>query len=106
MKESSYYSTITDETTDFTNKKQFGICIRWVCNELTLWLNLSLWPTNCLNVFDYFFGLVITGLNANKDFFLLHELSVTNAETLTFILKDVVLILGLDTSDQPEWKKN
>ena len=36
MKESSYYSTITDETTDFTNKKQFGICIRWVGNELTL----------------------------------------------------------------------
>lgn len=53
-------------------------------------------------MFDYFFGLVITGLNANEDFILLPELSVTNAETLTFILKDVVSILGLDPSDHPE----
>ena len=35
-------------------------------------------------------------LNANEDFIGLHELSVTNAETLAFILKDVVLQLGLD----------
>ena len=44
------------------------ICIRWVDNDL----------------------------NANEDFIGLHELSVTNAETLAFILKDVVLRLGLD----------
>ena len=44
------------------------ICIRWVDNDL----------------------------NANEDFIGLHELSVTNAETLAFILKDIVLRLGLD----------
>ena len=35
-------------------------------------------------------------LNASEDFIGLHELSVTNAETLAFILKDVLLRLGLD----------
>ena len=35
-------------------------------------------------------------LNANKDFIGLHELSVTNTETLAIILKDVVLRLRLD----------
>ena len=59
---------MADETTDIINKEQFVICIRWVDNDL----------------------------NANEDFTGLHELSVTNAETLAFILKDVVLRSGLD----------
>ena len=59
---------MADETTDIINKEQFVICIRWVDNDL----------------------------NANEDFIGLHELSVTNAETLAFILKDVVLRLRLD----------
>ena len=57
---------MADETTDIINKEQFVICIRWVDNDL------------------------------NKDFIGLQELSVTNAETLAFILKDVVLRLELD----------
>ena len=68
IKKSSYYSIMADETTDIINKEQFVICIRWVDNDL----------------------------NANEDFIGLHELSVTNAETLAFILKDVVLRLRLD----------
>ena len=68
IKSSSYYSIMADETTDIINKEQFVICIRWVDNDL----------------------------NANEDFIGLHELSVTNAETLAFILKDVVLRLGLE----------
>ena len=68
IKKSSYYSIMADETADIINKEQFVICIRWVDNDL----------------------------NANEDFIGLHELSVTNAETLAFILKDVVLRLGLD----------
>ena len=59
---------MADETTGIINKEQFVICIRWVDNDL----------------------------NVNEDFIGLHELSVTNAETLAFILKDVVLRLGLD----------
>ena len=59
---------MANETTDIKNKEQFVICIPWVDNDL----------------------------NANKDFNGLHKLSVTNAETLAFILKDVVLRLGLD----------
>ena len=59
---------MADEITDIIDKEQFVICIRWVDNDL----------------------------NANEDFIGLHELSVTNAETLAFILKDVVLRLGLD----------
>ena len=55
-------------TTDIVNKEQFVICILWVDNDL----------------------------NANKDFIGLRELSVTNAATLAFILKDAVLRLGLD----------
>ena len=54
---------MADETTDIINKDQFLICIRWVDNDL----------------------------NVKEDFVGLHELSVTNAETLAFILKDVVL---------------
>ena len=53
IKKSSCYSTMADETTNIINK-EFMICIRWVDNDL----------------------------NANKDFIGLHELSVTNAETL------------------------
>ena len=68
VKKSSYYSIMGDETTDIINKKQFVICIHWVDNDL----------------------------NANEDFNGLHELSVANAETLAFILKDVVFLLGLD----------
>ena len=68
IKKSSYYSIMTDETTDIINKEQFLICIRWVDNDF----------------------------NANEDFIGLHELSITNAETLAFILKDAVLRLGLD----------
>ena len=68
IKKSSYYSIMADEITDIINKEQFVICIRWVDNDL----------------------------NANEDFIGLHELSVTNAETLAFILKDVVLRLGLE----------
>ena len=56
------------ETTDIINKGQFVIYIRLVDNDL----------------------------NAKEDFIGLHELSVTNAETLVFILKVVVLRLGLD----------
>ena len=59
---------MAEETTDIINKELFMICIRWVDNDL----------------------------NANEDFIGLHELSVTNAETLAFILKDVVLQLGLE----------
>ena len=59
---------MANEITDIIDKEQFVICIRWVDNDL----------------------------NANKDFIGLNELSVTNAETLAFILKDVVLRLGLD----------
>ena len=54
---------MADETTDIVNKEQFVICILWVDNDL----------------------------NANKDFIGLRELSVTNAATLAFILKDAVL---------------
>ena len=54
---------MADEATDIIKKEQFVICIRWVDNEL----------------------------NANEDFIGLQELTVTNAETLAFILKDVVL---------------
>ena len=68
IKKSSYYSIRADKTTDIINKVQFVICIRWVDNDL----------------------------NANEDLIGLHELSVTNEETLAFILKDVVLRLGLD----------
>ena len=68
VKKSSYYSIMGDETTDIINKKQFVICIHWVDNDL----------------------------NANEDFNGLHKLSVANAETLAFILKDVVFLLGLD----------
>ena len=39
---------------------QFVICVRWVDNDL----------------------------NVNEDFIVLHKLSVTNAETLAFILQD------------------
>ena len=63
IKKFSYYSIMADETTDIINKDQFLICIRWVDNDL----------------------------NVKEDFVGLHELSVTNAETLAFILKDVVL---------------
>ena len=63
IKKSSYYSIMADEATDIINKEQFVICMRWVDNDL----------------------------NAKQDFTGLHELSVTNAETLAFILKDVVL---------------
>ena len=63
IKESSYYSIMTDETADVINKEQFVICIRWVDNNL----------------------------NANEDFIGLPDLSVTSAETLAFILKDVAL---------------
>ena len=59
---------MAEEPTDIINKEQFLICICWVDNDL----------------------------NANEDFIGLHELSVTNAETLAFILKDVVLQLGRD----------
>ena len=68
FKESSYYNIMADESTDIINKEQFVIYIHWVDNYLT----------------------------ANEDFIGLHKLSVTNAETLVFILKDVVLRLGLD----------
>ena len=68
IKESSCYSIMADETTDIINKEQFVICIRWVDNDL----------------------------KANEDFIGLHVLRVTNAETLAFTLKDVVLRLGLD----------
>ena len=68
IKKSSYYSIMADETTDIISKEQFVICIRWVENDL----------------------------NTNEDIIGLHELSVTHAETLAFILKDVVLRLGLD----------
>ena len=68
IKKSSYYSLMADETTDIINKEQFVICIRWVDNDF----------------------------NADKDFNELHQLSVTNAETLAFTLKDVVLRLGLE----------
>ena len=67
IKESRYYS-IMHEITDIINTEQFVICIRWVDNDL----------------------------NTNDDFIGLLELSVTNAETWAFILKDVVLRLGLD----------
>ena len=63
IKKSSYYSIMADEITDIINKEQFVICIRWVDNDL----------------------------NGNKDFVGLHELTVTNAEALALILKDVVL---------------
>ena len=63
IKKSSCYSTMADETTDIVNKEQFVICILWVDNDL----------------------------NASKDFIGLRELSVTNAATLAFILKDAVL---------------
>ena len=56
------------ETTNIINKEQFVICIRCIENDL----------------------------NANEDFIGLHKLIVKNAETLAFILKDVVLRLGLD----------
>ena len=68
IKKSSCYSIMADEITDIINKEQFVICIRWVDNDL----------------------------NANEDLIGLHELSVTNEETLAFILKDVALRLGLD----------
>ena len=68
IKESSYYSIMAYETTDIINKEQLVICIGWVDNDL----------------------------NANEDFTGLYQLSVTNAETLAFILKDVVLPLRLD----------
>ena len=68
IKESSYYSIMADKTTDIISKEQFVICIRWVDNDL----------------------------NANEDFIGLHELSVINAKTLGFILKDIVFLLGLD----------
>ena len=68
IKKSSYYSIMADEITDIINEQQLVICIRWVDNDL----------------------------NANEDFIGLYELSVTNTETLGFILKDVVLLLGLD----------
>ena len=67
IKESSYYSIMADETADIINER-FVICNHWVSNDL----------------------------NANEDFVGLHELSVPNAETLAFILKDVVLRIGLD----------
>ena len=68
IKKSSYYSITANETTDIINKEPFVISIRWVDNDL----------------------------NANKDCIGLHKLSVTKAETLTFILKDTVLQLRLD----------
>ena len=66
IKKSSYCSIMADETTDIKNKEQFVICRSCVDNDL----------------------------NASEDFIGLQELSVTNAETLAFILKDAVLQLG------------
>ena len=43
----------------------------------------------CMRWVDY-------DLNPNEDFIGLHKLKATNAGTLAFILKDVVLRLGLD----------
>ena len=63
IKESTYYSLMTDETTDIINKEQFVICICWADNDL----------------------------KANENFIGLHKLNATNAETLAFILKDVIL---------------
>ena len=63
IKKSSYYSIMADEITDIINKEQFVICIRWVDNDL----------------------------NGNEHFVGLHELTVTTAEALSLILKDVVL---------------
>ena len=63
IKKSSCYSIMADEITDIINEEQFVICIPWVDNDL----------------------------NGNKDFVGLHELTVTNAEALSLILKDVVL---------------
>ena len=34
IKKSSYYSMMADETTDYINKEQFVICVRWVDNYL------------------------------------------------------------------------
>ena len=65
IKKSSYYIIMPDETTDIINKEQFVICIRWVDNDL----------------------------NANEYVIGLHELSVTNAETSAFILKDVFITI-------------
>ena len=67
IKKSSYYSIMADETTDVIRREQFVICIRSVDNDLS----------------------------ANKDFIGLHELSVTDRETLASTLKNVVLRLGL-----------
>ena len=54
--------------------------------QLILWIKNSLWSA--------YVGL--NDLNANKDLIGLRELFVSNAETLAFILKDVVLRLGLE----------
>ena len=67
IKESSCYSIMADETTDIINKESFVIYIRRADNDS----------------------------NVNEDFIGQHEFSVTKTETLAFILKDIVLRLGL-----------
>jgi len=66
IQDAVYYSIMADET-DVSNKEQIVICIRWVDNNLV----------------------------AHEDFIGLHPLHRTDANTITNLLKDILLRLNL-----------
>ena len=70
IKESRLYSIMADESTDITNQEQLVICIRWVDKDL----------------------------NPHEDFIGLHQVDKLDATTLTKVIKDIILRLGLDPS--------
>ena len=67
---SKFYSIMADESTDITNQEQLVICIRSVDKYL----------------------------NPHEDFIGLHQMDKIDATTLTKVIKDIILRLGLDPS--------
>ena len=61
---------MADESTDITNQEQLVICIRWVDKDL----------------------------NPHEDFIALHQVDKIDATTLTKVIKDIILRVGLDSS--------
>ena len=68
IKDSGYYSIMADESSDISNVQQVVICIRWVDNML----------------------------EPHEEFIGLHPVKIANAKNLSLILKDIILILGLN----------
>ena len=68
IKDLGYYSIMADESSDISNVQQFAICIRWVDNML----------------------------EPHEEFLELHAIKIANAKSLSLILKDIILRLGLN----------